>query len=77
MTGPILGIIGVMILFFVGSIVYVTLLPAPIQLTQEESQKIVKSIVYVKDPKTGLCYAVAWKRLTLVPCEKVGDSVGK
>lgn len=52
-------------------------LARPIKVSTQEADAIVNTSRYVKDRRTGLCYAVAYRRMTLVPCDKVEDYLGK
>ena len=62
----------------------------PSQVGEKRAKKLMKTIAYVQDPKTGLCYAVASSRiwylgmfpseqkglgLSLVPCESCRDQL--
>ena len=55
----------------------ITDLAQPIKVSVKEADEIVNTSKYVKDRRTGLCYAVAYRRMTLVPCDKVEDYLGK
>jgi hypothetical protein len=46
-------------------------------VSAQDAQEIVDTMRYVKDKRTGLCYAVAFRRLTRVPCDRVEDYLGK
>lgn len=45
----------------------------PYNMSKKESQGIVDKIQYVRDSRTGLCYAVQYMRLTWVPCDKIPE----
>lgn len=56
-----------------GAVAVLTIPIYPQHLSQKEADSLVENIRYVKDTRTSLCYAVAFRRLVLVPCDSIPE----
>jgi hypothetical protein len=53
---------------------------APVKVTTERAQEIVREVRYVEDARTELCFAIVKSNtvmMTTVPCDAVREHLGK